>query len=108
MSIIRTTVIAALLSVGFAGAAYARNEVATIRLSAPAEDSRIIAVNTLWSCDGETCLARPNHGITVRACRQFLRQTGAGVRVVSYGTEERALTAEELARCNGDTLEASN
>lgn len=108
MSIIRTTMIAALLSVGFAGAAYARNEVATVRLSAPAEDSRIIAVNTLWSCNGETCLARPDHGITVRACRQFLRQTGAGVRVVSYGTDTRALTADELARCNGDTLQAAN
>jgi len=108
MSIIRTTLLAALLSVGFAGAAYARNEVATVRLSAPAEESRVIAMNTLWSCEGETCLARPNHAVSVRACRQFLREAGAGLRVVSYGTEERGLTADELARCNGDTLEAAN
>ncbi|MBX9747617.1 MAG: hypothetical protein K2X34_11995 [Hyphomonadaceae bacterium] len=108
MSIIRTTVIAALLSAGFAGAAYAREGVATIRLAAAAEDSRVIAVNTLWTCEGDTCQARPTHAISVRACRQFLRQTGAGVRVVSYGNDERSLSADELARCNGDTLEAAN
>jgi len=109
MSIIRTTVLAALLSAGFAGAAYAR-DVATVRLAAPyAGGVQVIALNTLWSCNGDTCLARPTHGINVRSCRQFIRQAG-DVRVVAYGNETRQLSAAEIARCNGDidTLEASN
>lgn len=111
MSIIRTTIIAALLSAGFAGAAYARDPVATARLEAPiAGQTQLIAVNTLWTCDGDTCQARPGHAISVRSCRQFLRFAGEGARIVSYGTEARALSADELARCNRDsqTLEARN
>lgn len=109
MSIIRSTLIAAVLSAGFAGAAYARDGVATVRLAAPvSENTRVIAVNTLWNCDGDTCRARPSHAISVRACRQFLREAGAGIRIVSYGAEGRALNADELARCNGETLEARN
>lgn len=108
MSIIRSTVIATLLSAGFVGTAYAR-DVATVRLASPvSEATQVIAINTLWNCDGDTCRARPNHAVTVRACRQFLREASDGTRVVAYGTETRALSADELARCNGDTLQASN
>jgi hypothetical protein len=108
MSIIRSTLIAAVMTVGFAGAAYARDAVATIRLAAPASDAQVIAINTLWNCDGDTCRARPNHAISVRACRQFLREAGPGARVIAYGADDRALSGDELARCNGDTLEARN
>lgn len=110
MSIIRITVLAALLSAGLAGAASAR-ELATVRLAAPYEGgAQVIALNTLWSCTGDTCLARPTHGINVRSCRQFIREAGGNVRVVAYGNEERQLSADEIARCNGDanTLQASN
>lgn len=111
MSIIRTTVLAALLSAGFVGAAYARDGVATVRLASPyAGGTQVIALNTLWSCNGDTCLARPTHGINVRSCRQFIRQAGGNVTVVAYGNEERQLSADEIARCNGQsvTLEANN
>jgi hypothetical protein len=111
MSIIRSTVIAALLSAGFVGAAYARDGVVTVRLAAPIEaTTQVIALNTLWSCNGDTCLARPTHGINVRSCRQFIRQAG-NVQVVSYGNEEQQLSADEIARCNGQSsqsLQASN
>jgi hypothetical protein len=96
------------MSAGFAGAAFARGEVATIRLAAPSAGGQVIAINTLWNCEDDTCRARPNHAITVRACRQFLREAGAGTRVIAHGDESRALSGDELARCNGDTLEARN
>lgn len=110
MSIIRSTVLALALNAGFVGAAYARDGVATVRLAAPYEGgTQVIALNTLWSCNGDTCLARPTHGINVRSCRQFIRQAG-NVQVVAYGNEERQLSADEIARCNGQsaTLQASN
>lgn len=103
MSVIRSIVLAAVVSAGFVGAAYARDPVFTVKLESPvAEQTRVIAQNTLWSCEGDTCLARPSHGANVRSCRQFVREAG-GVRVVAYGTEGDELSADELARCNGDT-----
>jgi hypothetical protein len=36
----------------------------------------------------------------VRACRQFVRESGA--RVVAYGPAGDELSAEEIARCNGE------
>jgi hypothetical protein len=44
----------------------------------------------------------------VRACRQFVRE--AGVRVAAYGPEGGELSADELARCNGETptVQAAN
>lgn len=94
----------------FSGAAYARDPIATIKLAAPvAEQTRVIAQSSIWNCEGDTCLARPTHGISVRACRQFVREIGAPV--VAYGTEARQLSTEELASCNanaGQSLQARN
>jgi hypothetical protein len=102
MSVVRTLVLAAVVSAGFTGAAFARDPVFTIKLEAPvSEQTRVIANNAVWNCVGDTCVARPSHAATVRACRQFVRE--AGVRVTSYGPEGDELTAEELARCNGET-----
>lgn len=109
MTAVRTFVLAAAMSMGFAGAAFARGEVFTIQLEAPAAQSQIIAQNTVWSCEGNTCVARPNHAATARSCRQFARE--AGVRVTAYGPENDPLSSDELARCNGDeaaTLQAQN
>lgn len=102
MTVVRSLVIAAVVSAGFAGAAYARDPVFTIKLAQPvSEPTRVIAVNTLWNCDGDTCLARPSHAATVRSCRQFVHQAG-DVRVTAYGSDGDQLSADELARCNGD------
>lgn len=99
MSALRSLVIAAVFSAGFVGAAYARDPVFTVRLEAPvAEQTRIIAQNTVWNCEGDTCRARSANGANVRACRQFVRELGA--RVASYGTDSDALSADELERCN--------
>lgn len=109
MSAVRTVLAAAALSMTFAGIAFARDAVFTIRLEQPAAaGTRVIAQNTVWSCNGDTCLARPSHGVSVRSCRQFVRESG--VRVTSYGAPGNELTAAEIARCNGDaaTQQAAN
>ena len=103
MSPLKSLLIAAVASTAFVGAAYARDPIFTIKLEAPvAEQTRIIASNTVWTCEGDTCVARPAHSVNVRACRQFARE--AGVRVTAYGTEGDELSADDLARCNGEAI----
>lgn len=109
MTPLKSLLVAAIASTAFVGVAYARDPIVTIKLEAPvAEQTRIIASNTVWNCSGDTCVARPTHSVNVRACRQFTRE--AGVRVSSYGSEADTLNAEDLARCNGDaaTQQARN
>jgi hypothetical protein len=109
MSVFRSIALALIISAGATGAAYARDPIFTVKLEAPVtEETRVIANNAVWTCEGDTCLARPSHAATVRSCRQFVRESGA--RVVSYGSEADQLTADELARCNGETpaLQAAN
>ena len=86
---------------GFAGARLRRNPVFTATLDTPAQQARVIAQNAIWNCEGETCTARASHAVSVRACRQLVRETGG--RVTAYGSTERQLSADEIARCNGDT-----
>ena len=108
MFLSRSILVAALIST-FVGSAFARDPVFTVKLAAPvAEQTRVIAQNTLWNCAGDTCQARPNHAATVRSCRQFVHELGAPV--LAYGSEADQLTAEELSRCNGDSavLQARN
>ncbi len=101
MSVIRSLAIAAVLSASFTGAAFARGEVFTLRLAQPvAANTQVIALNTVWNCDGDTCRGRPDHAATVRSCRQFVRQAG-DVQVLAYGPEGAQLSADEIARCNG-------
>lgn len=108
MSVTRSLLAAALISAAFTGVAFARNDVFTVKFEAPTQETRVITQNTLWSCEGDTCVARPNHAATVRACRQLAHEVGG--RVVSYGPAGGELTADEISRCNRDsaTLEARN
>lgn len=98
----RSVVLSAIASVLLVGPAFARDPIFTVKIEAPlASGERVIAQNTVWSCSGDTCRARPNHSASVRACRQFVRESGA--RVVAYGPEGGELSADEIARCNGET-----
>lgn len=106
---LKSILVAAIASTAFVGVAYARDPIVTIKLEAPvAGVTRVIASDTIWNCEGDTCVARPTHSVNVRACRQFARE--AGIRVTSYGSEADALNADDLARCNGDaaTQQARN
>jgi hypothetical protein len=102
MNIARSLFLAAFVSVACGGAAFAREAVFTVKLEAPvAQQTRIIALNAVWDCAGDTCRARPSHGANVRSCRQFVREAGA--RVQSYGPAGGELSADEIARCNGES-----
>lgn len=97
---IRTFAAAALFAVSFVGVAAARDSVVTATLQAPAADARVVADSAIWNCADATCRAIPQHAVSVHGCRDFVRRSHA--TVASYGSEDRQLNAEELARCNGD------
>ncbi|MFZ2029781.1 MAG: hypothetical protein WAU68_05705 [Vitreimonas sp.] len=100
MTNFKSIIVAAVLSTAFAGAAYAQGSTFTAKVEGQATQARLIAINTMWNCSGDTCVAHPNHAVSVRACRQFAHE--AGVRVTAYGSEAQQLSSEELARCNSD------
>lgn len=88
----------------FGGVAFA-GDLSTARLQGPAAAQQIVARSTVWTCEGDTCRARPNHAVSVSACRAFVREAGP---VAAYGTEQRQLTAEQLTACNAAARQASN
>lgn len=103
MSALKSVLVAALMTASLVGVAAARDQVFTLRLAQPvAEHTRVIALNAVWNCSGDTCTARVDHASSVRACRQFAHQAG-DVQVLSYGPEGAQLSTDEIARCNGQT-----
>lgn len=88
----------------FSGVALA-GDLSTARLQGASGAQQIVARSTVWTCEGDTCRARPNHAVSVSACRAFVREAGP---VTAYGTERRQLTAEQLTACNAAARQASN
>jgi hypothetical protein len=94
----RSMLVASVLALSFGGVAHARDQVFSAQLANPtSERAEIIALDTLWRCEADACVAVARHSPTVRACRQFVREAGA---VLAYGPEGDQLSAEELERCN--------
>ena len=91
---------ATVLAAVCAGVAYARDQVVTVQLEAPAADARVVADGAVWNCAEASCRAIPVHAVSVRACREFARRSHA--RVTAFGSEAEQLSSEELARCNND------
>jgi hypothetical protein len=105
---IRTIFAAAVLAASFASVAAAHDAVVTAQLQGAASQTQIIADSAVWNCADTACRAVPSHTISVRGCREFVRN--AHVRVTAFGTDGRQLSADELARCNGEapsTLQAN-
>ena len=95
---------AAFLSISFAGVAHAR-DIVTAQLQAPAGEARYVARSTVWTCESDTCRARPDHSVSVSACRALVRVTGP---VAAYGSTEAQLTEEQLTACNASARVARN
>ncbi|NWG52459.1 MAG: hypothetical protein HXY28_01955 [Hydrogenophilaceae bacterium] len=102
VSFTRSLVAAMVLSTAFVGVAQAR-DLFTAQLQAPAQESRVIARSTLWTCEGDVCRAMPRHGVSVSACRALVREIGP---VTSYGAEDDQLSAAQIAECNASSSAA--
>src|SRR5262245_7321397 len=90
----KTIIVAAVLGAGFIGVAEARNTTVTAQLAQPVSArTRVIANNTVWTCEGDTCVASVREA-DVRSCRMLVRESGA---VIAFGATNATFGAEELA-----------
>ncbi|MDX2277775.1 MAG: hypothetical protein NW206_20170 [Hyphomonadaceae bacterium] len=90
--------IAIAMGAALSGTAFARDQVISASLAQPAAQTQFVANSAVWSCEGQSCVARTSQSATVRTCRQFVRE--AGVAVTAFGPENAPLTTEALAQCN--------
>ncbi len=70
----------------------------TAELAAPAAEARFAAGGVVWHCEGTSCRAARTNARPIRVCSGLQREAGAVVRFSANGA---ALSAEDLARCNG-------
>jgi hypothetical protein len=93
----KKAIFAAVALFAVAGVAQAK-DVVTAKLEKPvAETVRVIASNSVWTCEGDTCRTVLQRAMTARACGQLAKEVG---RVTSFGATDRALPEAEIAACN--------
>jgi hypothetical protein len=96
---LRLATACALATLTMAGAAFADTRVnLTLETPKPAK-TKLIAAHAVFVCENATCVAgvAPDDSITVSTCKEVVRKVG---RVSAYGSEYKALSAEQLASCN--------
>lgn len=67
-------------------------------LAAPAKASKVVVRDVVWKCAGSSCIAPQSSSRPAIVCASLVRKLGPVTAFAFAGT---ALTAEELARCNG-------
>lgn len=67
-------------------------------LAAPAAQARPIASGVAWSCSDTACAASKGTSRPVVVCARLAKQVGP---VASFVADGKALSEEDLARCNG-------
>ncbi|MDB5670651.1 MAG: putative secreted protein [Alphaproteobacteria bacterium] len=66
-------------------------------LAAPAVAERIVVRDTVWHCEGGTCVGPKSNSIPAVLCAALVRETGP---VRSFAVDGRPLPAEQLEKCN--------
>ena len=69
-----------------------------VELAAPAAQARPIASGVAWSCSETACAAGKGTSRPVVVCARLAKQVGP---VASFVAGGKALSEEDLARCNG-------
>ena len=96
---IRLSVLAALSAFAAIPAAAQPTQPAQYRaeLVLPAPADRLIVREVVWRCGGEICVAPTGNVRPAVLCAALARQAGA---LRSFAVEGRALSGEELEKCN--------
>ncbi|MFN4039516.1 MAG: CC_3452 family protein [Erythrobacter sp.] len=71
----------------------------TATLANPAEAKSQVLGGVAWNCQGNTCVAGKGDARPLRICRGLARKYG---EVSSFKANGEDMTAEELAKCNGE------
>ena len=89
----------ALAAISLAGSAFAETTVTATLDSSQASRVKFIAADAVWDCSGATCVASvaPDTAEGVSGCKELAKKIG---RIASYASDDRALDAKSLERCN--------
>lgn len=68
------------------------------QLAAPSAQARPAAGGVVWRCAETSCTAPRTGARPLRMCRELKQSVG---QIVSFEVAGAALSAEDLARCNG-------
>ncbi len=71
----------------------------TVELAAPAAEARTIISGQVWQCDGAVCLAGKGTSRPLNICKRVVREMGA---VTRFSADDKDLSAEDIASCNGN------
>ena len=97
---------AAALVLALSSSAFAADGKVTVSLCAPlAAKTKIVALGAVFACEGETCIAwgAPEAAVSAFACKTLAREAGPVASIEGRG---RALSADDLARCNLAAVQA--
>lgn len=89
----------AVLSLSFAGSAFADGKI-TASLAAPvAAKTKVVAAGALFICEGTTCVASSGlaRTVTVSGCKELVKAVGA---VTTLTNGKRSIEGQDLATCN--------
>jgi len=89
----------AVLSLSFAGAAFADGRVSASLKTPVAARTKVIVGGALFVCDGAACVAEtaPSRALTVASCKALVKEVGV---VTAFGGDQKQLADDDLARCN--------
>ncbi|MDP1630661.1 MAG: hypothetical protein Q8L66_04500 [Caulobacter sp.] len=96
---LRILTAAAVLSLSFAGAAYADGRIsASLKTPVPAKVTLVVA-GALFVCEGDTCVASsaPSSTLTRRGCKALVKEVGA---LTAFGGDRKAIEGADLEACN--------
>jgi len=80
-----------------AGPAMAAGSYYQAQLAAPPSAQRLIVRDLVWRCGDTGCTAGKSTSRAATDCAALVREAGA---VLSFAVQGRALSAEELEKCN--------
>ncbi|MDX1293228.1 MAG: hypothetical protein R3265_10475 [Hyphomonas sp.] len=69
----------------------------TFETAAPVEDGQVVAIGTVWLCEGTVCKGDLDRKkASVRDCKKIAKKAG---EIVSYGNANSELDAEDIEAC---------
>ena len=89
----------AVVSLSFAGSAFADGKVSASLAAPVAAKTKVVAAGALFVCEGSTCVASTalSRTVTVSGCKELVKSVGA---VTALTDGKRTLEAGDLATCN--------
>jgi hypothetical protein len=90
---------AAVLSLSFAGVAWADGKVSASLKTPVAAKTKVVAGGAVFTCEGSTCVAieAPARVVSVAGCKELVKKVG---EVSAFANGRRAVEGEALAACN--------